>query len=115
MVMVVINTEKEMIKMRHAGIVVRDLKKSLNFYEYLGFKVVSDEVETGEFIDKILGFEKCEVRTIKMICFEKQMIELLEYKNPQSPDFKKLINSVGCSHLALTVSNLEFLYKNLKE
>ena len=102
-----------MVKVRHSGIVVRDLKESLDFYRYLGFRTVNDDVETGEFIDNILGFEKCEVRTVKMICDGKQMIELLEYRNPESPDFTKLINSIGCSHLALTVDNLELLYENL--
>ena len=42
------------------------------------------------------------------------MIELLHYKNPPSDDFEKKINSIGCSHVALTVDNLDRLYKSLR-
>ena len=41
------------------------------------------------------------------------MIELLEYQTPKSNDYKKEINSIGCSHIALTVNNLELIYKTL--
>ena len=102
-----------MIKLRHSGIVVRNLEKTLNFYTHLGFKVVKDVVESGKFIDTIVGFDECKVRTVKMVCDDNQMIELLFYINPKSDDFTKKINSIGCSHLALTVNNIESLYKNL--
>ena len=102
-----------MIKnIRHSGIVARDLTKTYNFYLGLGFNAVSDEQERGKFIDTILGLDNCEVRTIKMKCGN-QMIELLEYKNPKSEDFTKRVNSIGCSHLALTVNDVQSLYEDL--
>ena len=42
-------------KFRHAGIVVRDLNKSLVFYEGLGFCLWGREMEKGIFIDKVVG------------------------------------------------------------
>ena len=45
-----------MVKIRHSGIVVRDLVASLDFYLAFGFSVVSDQLESGKFIDDILGF-----------------------------------------------------------
>jgi len=101
------------LNVRHSGIVVRDLKKSLDFYKYLGFKVVSDEMESGNFIDRILGFDDCKIHTIKMVCDGEQMIELLKYENPVSDDFTKVVNSIGCSHLALTVNDIKSLYDDL--
>ena len=47
-----------MIKLRHSGIVVRNLEKTLDFYTHLGFKVVKDVVESGKFIDTIVGFNE---------------------------------------------------------
>ena len=102
-----------MIKnIRHTGIVVRDLNKSYNFYTELGFKTKSDEIESGEFLEFILGIKNCSIRIIKMVCNE-QMIELLKYQTPKSNDAKKLVNSIGCSNIAMTVKNIEVLYNKL--
>ena len=49
---------------RHTGIVVDDLIKSLEFYtKKLGFKVSNRMVEPGPFINKILGFKDIKVTT----------------------------------------------------
>ena len=104
-----------MIKnIRHSGIVVRDIIESYNFYVELGFLIESDEIEKGKFLDTILGIDGCEIRVMKMSCGN-QMIELLEYKEPKSKDFEKKINSIGCSHLAMTVYDIESVYKKLTE
>ena len=104
-----------MIKnIRHSGIVVRDIIESYNFYVDLGFMIESDEIEKGKFLDTILGIDGCEIRVMKMSCGN-QMIELLEYKEPKSKDFEKKINSIGCSHLAMTVDDIESVYKRLTE
>ena len=55
------------MKIRHTGIVVSDIDKALHFYnKLLGFEIVKDMWESGEFIDNILGFQKVKVRTVKM-------------------------------------------------
>ena len=98
---------------RHLGIVVRDIDKSLEFYKYLGYEVVADVKEDGIFIDKILGLRDSDLRTVKMTYMGRHMIELLHYINPISEDNLKRVNFVGCSHFALSVSDIESLYKNL--
>jgi len=98
---------------RHLGIVVRDMNKSLKFYKYLGYEVVSDVKEGSKFIDKILGLNDSDLRTVKMTYDDNHMIELLYYTNPISEDNLKRVNFVGCSHFALSVSDVESLYKNL--
>ena len=56
-----------MIKnIRHLGIVVRDMEKSLEFYRYLGYEVIADMKEDSRFIDKILGLNDSDLRTVKM-------------------------------------------------
>ena len=100
---------------RHSGIVVRDIIESYNFYVDLGFMIESDEIEKGKFLDTILGIDDCEIRVMKMSC-DNQMIELLGYQYPKSLDDKfRRINSIGCSHLAMTVDDIESVYKRLTE
>ena len=56
-----------MIKIRHTGIVTRNLKKSLFFWqELLGFKQVNSQLENGRLIDAVLGYKNVIVRTIKL-------------------------------------------------
>ena len=56
-------------KIRHTGVVVRDLVKSLNFYEALGFKLASRQIEQGDFIDQVVGLKKVKVETAKLEFF----------------------------------------------
>jgi len=104
-----------MIKnIRHSGIVVRDIIESYNFYIDLGFMIESDEIEKGKFLDTILGIDGCEIRVIKMVC-DNQMIELLGYQIDSTfgEDFERKVNSTGCSHLAMTVNDLDLTYDKL--
>ena len=102
------------MKFRHLGIVVRDLDESLDFYiNKLGLSVAVDNIEEGSFIDEILGFVDCKVRTIKLQYGNTQIVELLYYFNPESKDLSKSLNYVGCTHFALTIDNLNELYHKL--
>ena len=102
-----------MIKdIRHTGIVVRNVEQSLSFYcDMLGFEIVKDQIESGDFISHILDMNKCKVRTIKMKC-NKQMIELLKFNIEDENTNVRLLNSVGCSHIAFTVEDLDYIYNN---
>jgi len=101
-----------MIKeIRHTGIVVDDLKKSLWFYkEKMGFKVFKHMDESGHFIDKILGIRNIMVTTVKMVLNNGQMIELLDFKKHKRGLVPREINDIGPTHLAFTVTNLEKIY-----
>tara|TARA_R110000744_G_scaffold350216_1_gene455841 strand:- start:1161 stop:1586 length:426 start_codon:yes stop_codon:yes gene_type:complete len=102
------------MKIRHTGIVVSDIDKSLYFYnELLGFKIVKDAWETGTFINKIVGLSGVNVRTIKMDAGP-SLIELLYFKShPTGAQLSSLV-SLGCTHIALTVDNLDNCFKMLK-
>ena len=96
---------------RHTGIVVADLEKSLRFYtQKLGFKVSKRIDESGSFIDKILGFEHLVVTTVKMTLRDGKMIELLDFTNQKKVALERYINDIGPTHLALTVSGLDAIY-----
>ena len=54
-------------KIRHVGIVVNDLEKSLHFWcEVLGFVVFKRIVEKGSNIDLMMGLKNVEVETAKL-------------------------------------------------
>ena len=101
---------------RHFGIVVSDIKKSLHFYRnLLGFKIKKDMLEESKFIDNILNLKNVKVRTIKMSADDDNLVELLWYKShPRKPN-KKEICDIGASHIAFTVDNLDCEYKRLKK
>ena len=44
------------------------------------------------------------------------MVELLHYdSHPEEPDMTRKITQIGCSHIALTVNNLDETYNMLRE
>ena len=72
-----------MIKgVRHTGIVVNDIEGAINFWvELLGLKVVSNQVETGQFINRLLALDSVVVQTVKLVTKDESMIELLHFKS----------------------------------
>ena len=106
-------------RIRHVAFVVQDLKKSMYFYrDILGLKEYKREIEEGEFIEKLTGIKSVKLEWIKFIIPEGGLIELLQYhSHPDKVLFEKNArsNQIGCSHVALTVSNLENLYIKLSK
>ena len=97
---------------RHTGIVVNKLDKSLWFYkEKMGFKIFKQMDESGRFIDQILGFTDIRVTTVKMM-LNNQMIELLDFSTHKKILVNKSIIDNGPTHLAFTVENLNEIYED---
>ena len=96
-------------KLRHTGIVVRNLDRSVVFYEALGFKTWKRELEQGQFLETVVGLKNVRVETAKLNAPCGALLELLEYHShpvqmeisPQSS------NKLGCSHIALTVGSID--------
>ena len=96
-------------RVRHTGIVVQDLEKAVWFYEKLGFELWKREIESGSFLDQLVGIPEAKIETAKMKSPCGSMIELLQYLS--HPKQKKIepqpSNQLGCSHLAFTVPQLK--------
>ena len=96
-------------KIRHTGIVVQNLEQAARFYEQLGFVLWKQEMESGPFLDQVVGIRAARVETAKMKAPCGSMIELLQYHS--HPLSKKIepqpSNQLGCSHLAFTVTSIE--------
>lgn len=99
------------LNIRHTGLVVRDLQRSIQFYEALGLKIWRQEKESGPYIDTVVGISGVQIEWAKMKCPDGSLVELLQYQShPDVQPFSNaLANRLGCSHLAFTVDNIEKL------
>ena len=103
------------LHIRHTGIVVSDLSRSIHFYtDLLGFHIISQVDEPGAFIDKILGLKDTKLTTVKMSDPKDQKIELLFFHSHEEPHTNlKNIFSTGITHFAVTVEDVDHTYKTL--
>jgi len=102
---------------RHTGIVVQDIEKSIYFWtSILNFKIVSDNLETGIFIEHLLNMPNVKVRTVKMVASDDSMIELLWFPNHHDGElWKGSFTSTGLTHVALNVKHIsEIIDKSSK-
>jgi catechol-2,3-dioxygenase len=85
----------------------------LHFYsEILGMDVISNELEEGNFLNKILGYNDIKGDIIKLGKDNKTIVELLDFNKKEINSNKTLIKN-GFTHFAITVSNVEELYDKL--
>ena len=106
-----------MTLIRHIGLTVSNLEESLKFYvEFLGFKVLRSAIESGNCIDNFSGLKGINVKTVKMVDPDNNMLELLHYEShPEKPHNNRVrrITEIGCSHFALTIADLDSLHAKL--
>lgn len=106
-----------MIKnIRHTGIVVTDLERSLKFYrDVLGFEPVVDFTEQGNFIDTISSGRVIVLRMVKLTAQDGGMIELLHYTSHPQPDRgQNTLWETGPTHVAFTVDDVDQTYRQLR-
>ena len=96
--------------LRHFGITVTNIEKSIEFYrDVLGFEVSRIMDESGNHIDAFSNLKDVKVKTVKMKDSSGGMIELLQYfSHPEKANFDSICR-VGCSHFAMTVENLDLV------
>lgn len=107
-----------MTSVRHAGIVVRDLERSLWFYrDMLGLTVRAQADEHGPVLDAILGLTDVRVTTVKMAGDEgPTLVELLCFQQPASPPRRPFTtHTPGPTHVAFTVDDLPGLWRRLTD
>lgn len=102
--------------LRHTGIVVSDMDRSLPFYrELLGMEVWADFVDDSPYLQTITGVPGAKVRMVKLRAQDGVSVELLQYLShsrpmpPVNPSY-----AVGCSHVAFQVDDLNAMYAQLK-
>lgn len=102
---------------RHAGIVVSNMEKALRFYrDLLGLRVVKDLNESGEYIDNLLNLKSAVVHTIKLSCDGgDSLVELLNFTNPSVKARDVYPFSIGPTHVAFEVEDLDMIYRKLNK
>ena len=104
------------IQIRHIGVVVFDIEKTLGFYrDMLGFSIVRDTEEYGGYIDTLLGEKGASVRTVKLSSGSNTLIELLYFSSPSAEPGQQKVCTAGFSHIALTVEKIDAAYKKLQQ
>lgn len=103
---------------RHVAFVVHDLQRSLRFYQdLLGLDIYRHEIEEGAYIDNLTGIQAVRLEWVKLIIPKGGLIELLQYHSHPDEDNAHIngcpSNKLGCSHVALTVDNLDLLFERL--
>ena len=104
-----------MASLRHVGIVVTDMDKSLKLYrDIFNLEVIWDRVESGQFIDNLLQMFDTKVHTVKLRDCNGGVIELLQYlSHPRDINYNDDVARIGCSHIAITVDNVDDMYEKL--
>ena len=102
---------------RHVGIVVNDLEKSIHFWqELIGFKVISDNIEPSPYIEELLSLNAANLRTVKFSDNNGFIVELLKFASPSNnSDWQGDLSTIGLTHIALTVENVEEVVNKLNE
>ncbi len=84
----------------------------------MGLTIYRREEERGEYIDALVGIKNVRVEWVKLNVPNGGLIELLDYHSHPDPAVSGKpeaipSNRLGSGHIALTVTNLEELYKTL--
>ena len=93
---------------RHTGIVVRDLHKTVEFYCTLGFIKDNRAIEEGIFIDTVVGLKNVKLEWVKLKAPDGYLLELLQYhSHPEQKELsRQKSNQLGCSHIAFRVNDI---------
>lgn len=103
-----------MINLRHVGLIVKDLEKSLKIYrDILNFEPKVDQLEQGKFFEIFTGIDNVKARTVKCFANDESCIELIEFYSLTPKKRLKVLNSYGFNHIALNVDDIYDLEKKL--
>ncbi len=102
-------------QIRHTGITVRNLEKSVAFYrDVLGMKDVGRAERRDEFISRVVGIPNTYLK-MAFLSMGPVTLELLEYVTPNGrPAGVSRPNDVGNLHVAFEVDDIEQAYRELK-
>ena len=101
---------------RHIGLVVKDLEKSIEFYEQVfNLNVINRMIEKGKYIEKLTGIDGVGVEWAKLTDDNSNILELIEYIAQKDPDPQIIlkVNLLRSTHIAFTVKDINEIYEEL--
>ena len=100
--------------MHHVGITVKDLERSLQWYEHV-FGLTREFVAhgSGPALSTAVGVPDAEL-SFGFLRLGSCVIELLSYDNPREEDFTRSNADVGSAHVCIDVPDLDAAYADLR-
>jgi catechol 2,3-dioxygenase-like lactoylglutathione lyase family enzyme len=104
------------VAIRHTGIVVSDMERSLEFYrDMLGMEVWADFKDDSEYVQSMTDVSGANIWMVKLKAGDGVSIELLQYLSHPAPVPEPTrACDIGCNHVALQVDDLDVLYEKLQ-
>lgn len=105
-------------KLFHVNVCVRDMERSIRFYEGLGFNKVSDFTLDDPSVGDALGLKAKKLRGVFMRLgsdSNSPVLDLVQFLDPptQGQPYPTL-NNVGICRIAFTVDDIDKTYEELK-
>ena len=98
-----------MIKIRHIGLVAKDIDLLVRFYtSVFELKIVDRKVESGIFIERLVGIPEAQLEWAKLVDANGIMVEILHYHSHN--DYSAITcqaTKPGTFHIAFTVESVE--------
>ncbi len=103
----------------HVNICVRDMERSISFYEELGFKKVNDFVLEGPEVGEALGVDARKIRGVFLRLGDDEtapVLDLVQFIDPppQGEPYATL-NNVGICRIAFSVDDIDKTYAKLQD
>lgn len=109
------NTNKGFTRANHVGITVKNLEKSIAFYEALtGTKVSNIDEIGGERMAKTQGLKDTKIKYANLH-LDNLNIDILEYVIPESEQANYKNDQISAMHLCFEVDNIDEAIQRLKE
>lgn len=101
-------------KLGHVGYTVRDLDRSIAFYEIFGFELFFRVERSAPWLADTVGYDGAKIEFAHMRLPSGMHLELLEYKNPTGQlDLPDDTWRVGNSHFCLWVEDIKATHARL--
>lgn len=105
-------------KLFHVNICVRDMERSIRFYQDLGFRKVNDFTMDDPSVGDALGLSARKLRGVFMRLGEDPnapVLDLVQFIDPppQGTPYPSL-NNIGICRIAFTVDDIDKTYEDLK-
>ena len=105
-------------KLFHVNICVRDMERSINFYQGLGFKKVNDFTMDDPSVGDALGLKAKKLRGVFMRLGDDAnapVLDLVQFIDPPPHGQPyPTLNNIGICRIAFTVDDIDKTYEELK-
>ncbi len=103
--------QNKVVGYRHTGIIVKDMKKSIQFYkDFLGLEIIQEFTDSSEYINKITNISDGTAHFVKLRMLDGTVLELLEYPTHKTNPHNLSILNVGIAHIALRIKSATEMY-----